>query len=180
MAGTTFGQGGKTGTVYSGPAPAATGTVYSGPAPTPAGGTVYNGPAVSAAPARQGARQANVSSGVAAAKGANIFFLIAAFTGINTILMFVGVRFAIGLGAAQLAGPSLGSILIANLLAAGVFALLGIFAKQGNKAAFLIGMLLYGGDLVLLAINNPALHIVSIAIHGLFLYYLLNAFRQLD
>src|SRR5260370_14567313 len=45
MANSTFGPGGKTGTVYDGPAPARGGTVYSGPTPAQAGGTVYNGPA---------------------------------------------------------------------------------------------------------------------------------------
>lgn len=176
------GSGYKGGTVYDGPPGVTPGTMYGGP---PAGvtvykgGTVYNGPAASTAPVRPAATQVNAPSGVGAARGASIFFLIAGFTGINTLLMFVGVRFAIGVGAAKFAGSSVEAILVANLLAAGVFAVLGIFAKQGNKAAFLIGILLYAGDLVLLVLNDPALHVVSIIIHGLFLYYLVSAFRQL-
>lgn len=182
MAGTTFGQGGKTGTVNGGPTPGTQGTVYNGPTASPGGytgpsggSTAYNGPAGATAPSA--AKQVNASAG--ATRGARIFFLIAAFTGLNTILMFVGVRFAIGLGVAELAAPSVQSVVLVNLLAAGAFALLGVFAKQGNKPVFLIGMLAYAGDLVLLALNNPALHIISIVFHGLFLFYLFSAFRQL-
>jgi hypothetical protein len=187
MANSTFGPGGKTSTVYDGPAPARGGTVYGGPTPAQAGGTVYNGPApggagyngpAGAATIRPTARQTPGSS-VGAAKGANIFFLIAAFTGVNIIAMFAGVRFAIGLSTTLLNGAPLSTIVAVNALAAGVFVMLGIFAKGGSKAAFLIGMLLYGGDLALLALNNPGVHIISIVIHGLFLFYLFNAFRAL-
>jgi hypothetical protein len=188
MAKSTFGPGGKTGTVYDGPAPAKGGTVYGGPTPAQAGGTVYNGPApggasyngpASGAATMQTVRRQSAASNVGAAKGANIFFLIAAFTAINIIATFAGVRFAIGLNTTLLNGAPLNTILVANGLAAGVFVMLGIFARSGSKAAFLIGMLLYGGDLVLLALNNPAVHIISIVIHGLFLFYLFNVFRQL-
>jgi hypothetical protein len=173
----------KGGTVYGGVAPAGTqGTVYGGP---PAGGTVYNGPGGSvyggpaAAPGGAPAAQQKVVGG-GAAKGAGIFFLIAAFTGINIVLMYVGIRFAIGVGAVRLAGNSSNSVLLVSVVGAAVFALLGVLAKNGNKMAFLIGMLLYGGDLVYLVLNSPAIHIISIVIHGLFLFYLFNAFRQLD
>jgi hypothetical protein len=165
MAGTTLGQGEKTGTVYAGPS---------------VGGTVYTGPSAGGAAAPTTAGRTTPSVGGGAARGARIFFLIAAFTGINFVLMFAGIRFAIGLGATRLAGTSLGSFLVVTLLGAGAFAVLGILAKSGNKAAFLIGILLYGGDLVLLVLNNPAVNIISIAIHGLFLFYLVSAFRQLD
>jgi hypothetical protein len=188
MAGTDLGQSGKVGTVYDGPTPATQGTVYSGPAASPAGGTVYNGPSNSGtvyngpgatgAIGGAGAQQPRVSS-TGAVRGSRIFFYIAGFTGLNTILMFVGVRFAIGLGVAEFVGQSVGSIVLVNLLAAGVFALLGVFAKQENKTVFLVGMLLYGGDLVLLVLNNPERSIISIIFHGLFLFYLFTAFRQL-
>jgi hypothetical protein len=183
-----FGQGPKKETVYSGPAPSprqgtvyggpsiqtAGGTVYNGPSP---GGTVYNGPTTGAVASRPMAGTATTSTNVAAAKGARLFYVIAGFTGINTVLAFVGIRFAIGVGAVN--GTTLSAFLITNLLAAGLFVLLGIFTQGGSKMAFLAGMLLYGADLVWLAINNPALHIISIVIHGLFLYYLFSAYRQL-
>lgn len=172
---------GKGGTVYGGVAQAATqGTVYGGP---PAGGTVYNGGTVYGGPApgqAPAATQQRVAGGNGAAKGAGILFLIAAFTGINTVLMFIGIRFAIGLGAIRLAGDSQSSMLIVSLVGAGLFALLGVLTRNGNKTAFLTGMLLYGGDLVFLVLNNPVPHIISIGIHGLFLFYLFNAFRQLE
>jgi hypothetical protein len=183
MAGTTLGQGKGPGTIYSGPGPVgsigpgAGGTVYSGPS---TGGTVYNGPAASGAAAPTAAGRTQPSVGGGAVRGARIFFAIAAFTAINVVLIFAGIRFAIGLGATRIAGPSLGSFVVVSLLGAAVFAALGILAKNGSKPAFLIGMLLYGGDLVLLVLTNPALHIISIVIHGLFLFYLITAFRQLD
>ena len=190
MSGSSFGGNTKGGTIYSGPSPAApTGTVYGGPAP---GGTVYGGPApggtVYSGPAPAGtvynptaaaqpgpiAGTAVAQGSAAAARGARIFFLIAGFTGINVVLMFVGIRFAIGLST-----TSMNNALALSALGAGIFVTLGIFARNGSKAAFLIGMLLYGGDLALLILNNPGIHILSILIHGLFLFYLFSAFRQL-
>lgn len=163
------------GTVYNGPAPG--GTVYNGPTP---GSTVYGGPPTGAVTSRPMAPNAAAASGdLAAAKGAKFFYYIAGFTGINAVLIFVGIRFAIGLGTTELAGGSLSTFLVASILGAGIFVALGMFAQRGSKAAFLIGMVLYGGDLVLLVMSNPAFHIVSIVIHALFLYYLFSAYRQL-
>jgi hypothetical protein len=204
MSSSGYGQAPKKETVYSGPAPApkqgtvysgpsiqtAGGTVYNGPSPGIAGGTVYNGPsagatvyggpATGAATTRPVGGKAVAPAGdVAAAKGARIFYLIAAFTGINAVLIFVGIRFAVGLGATQVVASSLGSFLVASLLGAGVFVGLGMFVQRGSRSVFLIGMLLYAGDLVLLVMNNPALHIMSILIHALFLFYLFSAYRQL-
>lgn len=208
MSSSGYGQAPKKETVYGGPAPAAKpgtvysgpsiqtggGTVYNGPAAGTAGGTVYNGPAAGTAyggtvyggaatgavASRPVAGNASVPSGdAAAAKGARIFYLIAAFTGINTVLYFVGIRFAIGLGATQMVTTSLSSFLLANVVGAGIFVMLGMFAQRGSKAVFLIGMLLYGGDLVLLVMNNPVFHIFSIVLHGVFLFYLFSAYRQL-
>lgn len=194
-----FGQGPKKETLYSGPVPTpGQGTAYAGPAPSTGVGTVYNGPALGGTvyhgstsggaaykgsptgvlPSRPTAGPAAARSG-AGAKGASIFFLIAAFTGINTVLIFAGVQFGIGLGATRTTNAALSSILVVNVVAIGIFVLLGIFARGGSKIAFLIGMLLYAGDLVLLIMNDPALHVISIVIHGLFLFYLFNAFRQL-
>jgi hypothetical protein len=163
------------GTVYNGPA--AGGTVYNGPAP---GGTVYGAPPTGAVTSRPMAPNAAAASGdLAAAKGARILYLIAGFTGVNAVLIFVGIRFAVGLGTTEIADGSLNTALIASVLGAGIFVALGMFAQRGSKAAFLIGMLLYGGDLVLLVMNNPAFHVVSIVIHALFLFYLFSAYRQL-
>lgn len=177
------------GTVYNGPAPATQGTVYNGPSiptrggtvyngPSP-GGTVYNRPAPSVAAPRYGSRPAAATINVGAGKGAKIFYTIAGFTAINTVLMFIGIRFAIGVGNFRLIGATQSTIILVNLIGAGVFVLLGVFTQGGSKIAFLTGMLLYAGDLVLLLMNDAGLHIISIVIHGLFLFYLFSAFREL-
>jgi hypothetical protein len=190
MSNAGFGQGPKRETVYGGPAlevkqapvnnrptiPAGTGTVYNGTAP---GSTVYSGTAQPAAAPPMPRAYAVALTSAGAKKGAAIFYLIAGFTAANMILMFVGVRFAVGLGSTNGLGADMKTLAVANLLAIGIFVLLGIFAQRGSKAAFVIGMLLYGGDLVVLAMNNPALHIVSIVIHGFFLWRLVEAFREL-
>jgi len=176
------------GTVYNGPAPATQGTVYNGPSvqtgggtvyngPAP-GGTVYNGPAPGATAPGYSTRQAVATVNVGAAKGAKIFYTIAAFTAINTVLMFVGIRFAIGVGNFPLIGATQSTMILVNLIGAGLFVLLGVFTQGGSKLALLTGMLLYAGDLVLLLMNDAGLHIISIVIHGLFLFYLYNAFRE--
>jgi hypothetical protein len=176
------------GTVYNGPAPATQGTVYNGPSiqtkggtvyngPSPAG-TVYNGPAPSIAAPQYGTRPGTTAVNVGAVKGAKIFYTIAGFTAINTVLMFIGIRFAIGVGNFRLSGATLGTIILVNVVGAGLFVLLGVFTQGGSKIAFLTGMLLYAGDLVLLLMNDAGLHIISIVIHGLFLFYLFSAFRE--
>lgn len=177
MSGSSFGPKTTGGTVYSGPNPAATttGTVYGGgPAP---GGTVYNSAA--AAQPRPTAGTAAAQGSPAGARGARIFFLIAAFTGINVVMMFAGIRFGIGLSTTSMSDVSLNTMLALSVLGAGIFVALGMFARNGNKAAFLIGMPLYAADLVLLVLNHPEIHVISIVIHALFLFYLFSAFRQL-
>lgn len=176
------------GTVYDGPAPVAQGTVYNGPSvqtrggtvykgPAPAG-TVYNGPVPGAATPRYGTRASVAAVNLGASRGAKIFYTIAAFTAINTVLMFVGIRFAIGVGNFRLIGATLSTIILVNLVGAGLFVLLGVFTQGGSKLALLTGMLLYGGDLALLLMNDAGLHIISIVIHGSFLFYLFSALRE--
>jgi hypothetical protein len=187
MPDSTFRRGAQKGTVYNGPAPATQGTVYNGPSIQTGGGTVYNGPAPAgtayngpgtAAP-RYGARTAVATVNVGAARGAKIFYTIAAFTAINTVLMFVGIRgFAIGVGNFQLVGANQSTIILVNLVGAGLFVLLGVFTQGGSRIALLTGMLLYAGDLGLLLMNDAGLHIISIVIHGLFLFYLFSAYRE--
>jgi hypothetical protein len=58
---------------------------------------------------------------------------------------------------------------------------LGFFAARGAKAAYIIGLLLYAGDLaVLLLSTNPAPHVISIVVHGIFLFSIFKAMRQLN
>jgi len=177
------------GTVYDGPAlqprgaaafngPAAGGTVYGSPAPA---GTVYS-------PSRQsqpngGLPQADAPDKVK--KTGNIFFLIAALSVVNTILAFSGVRMAIGLGlgitrvdVALHQGNSIAPILMLNLVAPMVLVIIGIFARQGSSAAFLIGMLLYAGDTVFLWVDGVALHAPSLIVHVIFLMSMFGGYRM--
>lgn len=185
MSNQVIGSGPKKETVYGGPSispqtspaynrqAAASGgsTVYTGPTP---GGTVHNG----ASPAGSQARPSAPAS-AGGVRGASIFYVIAGFTAANMVLMFAGIRFAVGLGATGAAGNDMTTLLISNLVAIGIFVLLGFLTKKGSKAAFIIGMVLYALDLLILAAFNPAMHVVSIVIHGLFLWNLFKAFRQL-
>jgi len=205
MANVTFGPGTKKETVYSGPAPQTNqGTVYNGPSPAAAGGTVYGGPAPQTGETvyggpnstaysgpgspgtvynpRQTASQPVVKSNAAATKGASIFFVIAAFSVINTLLIVLGspVVLGIGLTTSKIGEAQMAGIILINVLVIGTFVLLGIFARHGSKAAFLIGMLLYGADTALLLLDNPALHIPGIVVHGFFLVGLFKAFSQIE
>jgi len=213
MSNTITGPGAKKETVYSGPtpqprqssgpsAPASSGgsTVYGGPAPKTAGGTVYNGlgaggtvygnqPAAGTVynPARQGAAarpvQPAANAAPAPSKAGSVFFLIAGFSAINTVLILASAPFvlAIGLAVTRIrAEGEMGAVLAINAVAIGIFVALGFFASRGSKAAFLIGLLLYAGDTALLLLSsNPALHVVSIVVHGIFLFSIFKGFRQL-
>jgi hypothetical protein len=174
-------------TVYGGPAPkAAGGTVYNG---LGAGGTVYGnqqaaGTVYSAA--RQGAAAGPAQAGANAgsSKAGSVFFIIAGFSTINAVLTLAGAPFvmAIGLAVTRIrAEGQMGAVLATNAVAIGIFVALGFFASRGSKAAFLIGLLLYAGDTALLLLSeNPALHVVSIIVHGIFLFSIFKGFRQLS
>jgi len=180
------GPAASSGTVYDGPAmkPAAGGTVYGGPAPGstgyggPAGGTVYT-------PSRLATNQQPVipAHDPAARKGGNIFFAIAIFSAINTALIIAGSSIVLGIGSATSKDAAQGQInafVMINVLVVGVFVLLGIFARQGSKAAFIIGMLLYAGDTVLLLVSaEPSAHVAGIVVHVILLVGLFKSFSQL-
>jgi hypothetical protein len=212
MSNTTIGPGAKKETVYSGPSPqpkqssgpsasasASSGgsTVYGGPAPK-AAGTVYNGlgagstvygnqPAAGTVynPARQGAaaRPAQVGANGAPSKAGSVFFIIAGFSAINTVLLLASAPFvmAIGLAVTRIrAEGQMGVVLAINAVVIGIFVALGFFASRGSKAAFIIGLLLYAGDTALLLLDNPALHVVSIIVHGIFLFSIFKGLRQVS
>ncbi len=208
MSDTITGPGAKKGTVYSGPTPqpkqssgpsapaSSASTVYGGSAPK-AAGTVYNGMGAGGTvydnqPAsgtvynpRQNAAAGPAQPGANAApsKAGSVFFIIAGFSAINTVLILAGAPFvmAIGLAATIRVQGDMGTVLAINAVAIGTFVALGFFASKGSKAAFLIGLLLYAGDTALLLLSgNPALHIVSIIVHGIFLFSIFKGFRQLN
>lgn len=188
-------QQSKQGTVYNGPAPSS-GTVYDGPAmKPPAGGTVYGGPAPGATaqggfspetvynPARlAGAQPASTTTHPGAAKGAGIFFLIAGFSVINSVLIFAHAPFVLALGLAVTrvgAEVAMATVVVLNIIAVGIFVMLGLFVRHGSKTALVIGMLLYGGDTALLvAGGDAAVHIPSILVHAIFLIGMFKALSQ--
>lgn len=204
MPDTITGPGTKKETVYSGPGPQArqtpnasfyngmppgttgtTGTVYNGPA---SGGTVYNGPSAGTVyNPRQSApapRPSFTGTDPAAAKGSNYFFAIAIFSALNTVLMLSGAATVLGSGVTTSKVASQGAmtaVLVVNVVIVGIFVLLGIAARSGSKAAFIIGMVIYGADTALLLLSgHPELHVVGFVVHGIFLFGLFNAFRQLQ
>jgi hypothetical protein len=178
------------GTVYNGPSTSIGRSVYDGPAPGPkTGGTVYGGPAPAApnyGPAgtvynpRQTATQFPVpQTDPAGVKGGNVFFAIAIFTALRTALIAAGVQ-ALGSGY-TIAQDQVAKLVVINVLIIGVFVMIGIFARHGSKAAFIVGMLLYGADTVLLVLSpNPETHIAGIVVHVIFLVGLFQSFRQLQ
>jgi hypothetical protein len=188
-------------TVYSGPAPQSSqGTVYNGPSPASAGGTVYGGPApktggtVYGGPAapnygsvgtvynpRQMAQQLpGPQTDPAGVKGANYFFAIAILTAIRTALIAVGAQ-ALSSGTGTIVPQNqMATLVVINVMIIGVFVMIGIFARHGSKAAFIIGMLLYGADTVLLVSSHPETHIAGIVVHGIVLVGLFQYFRQLQ
>jgi hypothetical protein len=160
-------------------------TVYGGPGIQPnVGGTVYNGPGLNGTATRTAAPTRPVQPQAGAARGGNVFFVIAAFSAINAVLILIKapIVFALGLAITRVSADSpLGAVLVLNAIAIGAFVTLGIFASRGVKAAFIIGLLLYTGDTALLLLSaNPALHIVSIVCHGIFLFSIFKAFRQIS
>ena len=208
MSNTTIGPGVKKETVYNGPSPQprqssstppapAGSTVYGGMAPgtnggtvyggPPAGGTVYDGPGGRGTvynPARQKTAAPVDVTNTGAAKGGAIFFIIAACSALNSVLILAHAPFVLALGLAitrvRAAGDP-GPVLALNAVVLGLFVAIGVFAIKGSKAAFIIGLVLYGGDTALLLMSgDAALHAPSIVVHGIFIFSIIKAFRQLE
>lgn len=168
-------QSPKKETVYSGPAPQQ-GAMYASSSLGRPGGALY-----AITPEEIAARNARLqptNSAGDVTRGGRILYLIAGFTAVNVLLMFVNARFAVGLGATQVFASDMGTFLVANGMAIGVFILLGVFAGNGHRSALAVGMLLYAGDLAWLLANQPARHMVSVAVHGIFLVSLVKAFPR--
>ena len=126
-------------------------------------------------------------------RGANNFYWIAALSVINSILSLTGssTYFVIGLAVTLIvdgltAGVSQSlsdtSVIVKviglalSILVSGVFALFGYFAAKGKRWAFLVGMLLYGLDgLIMLAFADW----IGVLFHAFFLWGLFGGFRAL-
>jgi hypothetical protein len=179
------------GTGYGGPTiQTSEGTVYNGPAVPPRGGA-YNGAAGAGqaySPAKTLTARLSTAPSADAHKSGSVFFLIAVLSILNTVLAMsgAGIALALGLGItrkfdAELSqGGSIASVLAVNALVASVFVLIGVFARQGKSAAILIGLLLYAGDTVLLALEGVALHIPSLVVHAIFLFIIYRSYRAVQ
>jgi hypothetical protein len=187
------GQAPKKETVYGGtPAmdneafaqpPGTAGTVYGGSTPTQ--GTVYGGssaPGTAPVPVR-------TVTGVSPAviRGASWFFWIAGLSIVNSAISVSGGswHFIIGMGVSEVVdgvGSAIGSsgaaiAFVLNLFIAGIVVLFGVFARKGQKWAFLVGMVLYAFDGVLLLVATDFL---SAAFHAYALFCIFRGFKAID
>jgi hypothetical protein len=115
--------------------------------------------------------------------GASWFYWIAALSLINSIASFGGMnfRFIFGLGITQMldalgsgmgsAGPAVALAL--DLVAAGIFVLFGVFAHKLHSWAFIVGMLCFAADTILLVVFQQWL---DVALHLLVLFFLGRGF----
>ena len=126
-------------------------------------------------------------------RGASNFYWIAALSVINSVLSMTGsgTYFVIGLAVTLIVdGMTIGLSeslpdatvivkiigLVLSILIAGVFALFGFFASQGKRWAFIVGMVLYAVDgLIMLAFADW----IGVLFHGFFLWGLFGGWRAL-
>jgi hypothetical protein len=120
-------------------------------------------------------------------RGASWFDWIAAFSIVNSLIAVFGggIRFVIGLGItevvtyeAQRSGGSAGQVigLAVTLVVAAFFWLMGRFAKQGQRWALIVGMLLYVLDAGVLLLLQLWL---SVAFHAYALFMLTKTFAAI-
>jgi hypothetical protein len=115
--------------------------------------------------------------------GARWFFWVAGLSLVNTLLAFAGshLHFVLGLGATQLVdsvAKSTGAAAavpaaIIDFMIAAAFVLIGLWASRCNETAFLLGMLLYTADGVLLFAAHDWM---SVAFHVLALFFMYRGF----
>ena len=75
---------------------------------------------------------------------------------------------------ASLEGAAKGIVLVLDLVAAGIFVLFGVFAHKRHAWAFIVGMLLFALDgLVMLLFQDW----VGMALHGVVLFFLFRGFQ---
>ncbi len=122
-----------------------------------------------------------------AKKGARWFYWIAGLSVVNSIVMATGsnAHFVVGLGitmAFDIAGRKIGGAGLAvglcfSFLIAGIFALFGVCASRLQKWSFLVGMILYAFDgLLLLAFQDY----FGAVFHGVALYFIFLGFSAVN
>ncbi len=118
--------------------------------------------------------------------GANWFYWIAGLSLINSVAQLAGSnwRFIVGLGITQIVdyiasrAGTIGTVaaLVIDVFAAGVFVLFGLFARKRQRWAFLVGMVLYGLDGLLLLLGPDFL---GLAFHAFALYQIFRGLSAL-
>lgn len=127
--------------------------------------------------------------------GANWFYWIAGLSLVNSLIQFSGGEwgFAVGLGITQVVdalalafseekGTAAAIPLIAliiNILIAGVFIAFGYFARQKIAWAFIVGMIFFALDGVILLILGDILGVIIHIVALVFIYFGLNALWRL-
>jgi hypothetical protein len=146
-------------------------------------------PAPAPAPAPSGPTPAQVTAARNRAimhSGARWFYWIAALSLVNSVVFWTGSTwgFAIGLGMTD-AANAFGQVaitgtagiviaLVVDALIAGAFAGLGYMAQKGAQWAFIVGLVVYGLDALLMVWATDWL---SVAFHGLALYFIYRGFQ---
>jgi hypothetical protein len=125
--------------------------------------------------------------------GAGQFYWIAGLSLVNSVLYLLntGWVFFIGLAATQLIDGIASAIaadigeagiviriigLILDLFVAGMFVFFGVFARRRHMWAFVVGLVIYALDGLLLLLVGDWL---GVALHGLFLYLIFGGVRAL-
>jgi hypothetical protein len=125
--------------------------------------------------------------------GANTFYWIAALSIINSFAFPFGlsITFVVGLGLTQIIDVLASSVatsmpasatliravgIVFNLIIAGGVALFGLFAGRNQRWAFIVGMVLYGLDAVLVIAFKD---ILGFIFHLFFLFLLFGGLRAL-
>jgi hypothetical protein len=115
--------------------------------------------------------------------GASWFYWIAGLSLINSIAAFMhwNFQFIFGLGvtkvldgfSAELGAGGVAIALILDLVIAAIFVVFGIFANKAHSWAFIIGMLCFAADAVLVLAFG---RLFNVAFHALVLFFLFRGF----
>jgi hypothetical protein len=118
--------------------------------------------------------------------GARWFYWIAGLSIVNSVVFWTGSTwgFAIGLGMTD-AANAFGQVVVtgtagivialfADAVIAGAFVGLGYMAQKGAQWAFIVGLVVYGLDALLMVWATDWL---SVVFHGLALYFIYRGFR---
>lgn len=118
---------------------------------------------------------------------ASWFFAIAGLSLVNSILVMTSAKwhFFFGLGiteivdaiAQRLGSAGMIAALVVNVFIAGVVVLFGVFARKGQKWAFIVGMVLYGLDALLFLVFRD---FIGVAVHAYALWAISRGVKAID